>query len=153
MASPVVLVATAWAAAEQAQAVYDRMTQAQRIGQLFMVGTPVSSLDAATRTAVGTYHVGNVVLTGRTTSGAAPVRALTATLDALTTSAATSRVPMLISTDQEGGQVQVLKGPWFSTIPIGADPGHLERHTLAVAGRDLGHDRCSAPASTLTSHR
>jgi beta-N-acetylhexosaminidase len=127
MASPVALAATS---AEQAQAVYDRMTQAQRIGQLFMAGTPVSSLDAATRMAVSTYHVGNVVLTGRTTSGAAPVRALTARLDALTTTAATSRVPMLISTDQEGGLVQVLKGPWFSTIPSAQTQGTWSDTTL-----------------------
>ena len=109
--------------AQQAQAVYDRMTSAQRIGQLFMVGTSVNGLAAATRTAVSDYHVGNVVLTGRTTAGAAPVRALTARLDALTTAAATSRVPMLIATDQEGGQVQVLKGPWFSTIPSARTQG------------------------------
>jgi beta-N-acetylhexosaminidase len=127
VASTVALAATP---AEQAQVVYDRMTQAQRIGQLFMVGTPVSGLAAATSTAVSTYHVGNVVLTGRTTSGAAPVRALTARLDALTTSAATSRVPMLISTDQEGGLVQVLKGPWFSTIPSAQTQGTWSDTTL-----------------------
>ena len=127
VASPVRLPATP---ETQAQAVYDRMTQAQRIGQLFMVGTSVSSLDAATRTAVSTYHVGNVVLTGRTTSGAAPVRALTARLDALTSTAATSRVPMLISTDQEGGLVQVLEGPWFSTIPSARTQGTWSDTTL-----------------------
>jgi beta-N-acetylhexosaminidase len=49
---------------DPAQAAYDRMSQAQRIGQLFMVGTPVTGLGAATRTAITTYHVGNVVLTG-----------------------------------------------------------------------------------------
>lgn len=126
-ASRVALAATP---AQQAQAVYDRMTQAQRIGQLFMVGTSVNALDAATRTAVTTYHVGNVVLTGRTTSGAAPVRALTARIDALATDAATSRVPMLISSDQEGGQVQVLKGPWFSTIPSAQTQGTWSDATL-----------------------
>ena len=123
-------VALAATPAQQAQAVYDQMTQAQRIGQLFMVGTSVNSLDAATRAAVSTYHVGNVVLTGRTTSGAAPVRALAARLDALTTTSATSRVPMLISTDQEGGQVQVLKGSWFSTIPSAQTQGTWSDSTL-----------------------
>ncbi len=65
--------------ADPAQAAYDRMSQAQRIGQLFMVGTPVTGLGAATRTAIGTYHVGNVLLTGRTTAGPPPVRASTST--------------------------------------------------------------------------
>lgn len=124
---PVVPAATP---AQQAQAVYDRMTQAQRIGQLFMVGTSVKGLDAATRTAVTTYHVGNVFLGGRTTAGAAPVRALTATLDGLTTAAATARVPMLIASDQEGGQVQVLKGPGFSTMPSAQTQGTWSDATL-----------------------
>ncbi len=116
--------------AQQAQAVYDRMTQAQRVGQLFMVGTSVKGLDAAARTAVTTHHVGNVFLAGRTTSGAAPVRALTASLDGLTTAAATARVPMFVSTDQEGGQVQVLKGPGFSTIPSAQTQGTWSDATL-----------------------
>lgn len=123
----VVLAATP---AQQAQAVYDRMSQAQRIGQLFMVGTSVQGLGAATRTAVTTYHVGNVFLGGRTTSGAAPVRALTATLDGLATQAATARVPMLIASDQEGGLVQVLKGPGFSTMPSAQTQGTWSDATL-----------------------
>jgi beta-N-acetylhexosaminidase len=125
-----VRVVVAVSAAQQAQAVYDRMTQAHRIGQLFMVGTSVQGLGSATAAAVRTYHVGNLVLTGRTTSGAAPVRALAARLDALTTAAATSGVPLLISSDQEGGQVQVLKGPGFSTIPSAQTQGTWSDATL-----------------------
>ena len=123
-------IALAATPAQLAQAAYDRMTQAQRIGQLFMVGTSVKGLDAAARTAVTTYHVGNVFLGGRTTSGAAPVRALTATLDGLTTAAATAGVPMLIASDQEGGQVQVLKGPGFSTMPSAQTQGTWSDATL-----------------------
>ena len=123
----VVLAATP---AQLAQTTYDQMTQAQRIGQLFMVGTSVRDLDAAARAAVTTYHVGNVFLGGRTTSGAAPVRALTATLDGLTTAAATAGVPMLIASDQEGGQVQVLKGPGFSTMPSAQTQGRWSDATL-----------------------
>ena len=55
----------------QAQAAYDRMTTAQRVGQLFMVGGAVTGLGSATTTAISTYHVGNLVLTGRTTAGTA----------------------------------------------------------------------------------
>ncbi len=96
--------------ADLARAVYDRMNEAQRIGQLFVVGAPVTGLGTATRTAITTYHVGSVVLTGRTTAGPPAVRALTSVVDALTTSAATSRVPLFVATDQEGGSVQVLQG-------------------------------------------
>ena len=41
------------------------MTQAQRIGQLFMVGGAVTGPGSATTAAISTYHVGNLILTGR----------------------------------------------------------------------------------------
>ncbi|MFD1054620.1 glycoside hydrolase family 3 N-terminal domain-containing protein [Terrabacter terrigena] len=100
-----------------AQAVLSRMTTAQRIGQLFMVGGSVKGISTATRTAISRYHVGNLILTGRTTTGAAPVRALAAGAESMTTNAATSAVPLLVASDQEGGLVQVLQGPWFSRMP------------------------------------
>ncbi|GAB3880599.1 glycoside hydrolase family 3 protein [Terrabacter terrigena] len=93
------------------------MTTAQRIGQLFMVGGSVKGISTATRTAISRYHVGNLILTGRTTTGAAPVRALAAGAESMTTNAATSAVPLLVASDQEGGLVQVLQGPWFSRMP------------------------------------
>ena len=109
--------------AATAQAVLNRMTTAQRIGQLFMVGGSVKGLGPATRTAISRYHVGNLILTGRTTAGAAPVRALTSGAQAMTTSTATSAVPLLVSADQEGGYVQVLQGPWFARMPTALTQG------------------------------
>ncbi len=109
--------------AATAQAVLNRLTTAQRVGQLFMVGGSVKGLSTATRTAISRYHVGNLILTGRTTTGAAPVRALSAGADAMTTNAATSAVPLLIASDQEGGYVQVLQGPWFSRMPTALTQG------------------------------
>jgi beta-N-acetylhexosaminidase len=109
--------------AATAQAVLNRLTTAQRIGQLFMVGGSVKGLSAATRTAISRYHVGNLILTGRTTTGAAPVRALTAAAQLTTTNAATSAVPLLVASDQEGGLVQVLQGPWFSRMPTALTQG------------------------------
>jgi beta-N-acetylhexosaminidase len=106
-----------------AQAVLARLTTAQRIGQLFMVGGSVKGLSTATRTAISRYHVGNLILTGRTTTGAAPVRALTSGAQAMAANAATSAVPLLIASDQEGGLVQVLQGPWFSRMPSALTQG------------------------------
>jgi beta-N-acetylhexosaminidase len=130
--------AAAATAADPAQAAYDRMSQAQRIGQLFMVGTPVTGLATATRTAINTYHVGNVLLTGRTTAGPAPVRALTSAADALTTSTATARVPLLVATDQEGGFVQVLQGTGFSRMPTALTQGGWSDPTLTTHARTWG---------------
>src|SRR4051794_41804444 len=57
-----------------AAAVYNRMTQAQRIGQLFMVGGSVQGPGSATTTAISNYHIGNLILTGRATAGGGPPR-------------------------------------------------------------------------------
>ena len=139
-ATPPAVLAAAPTPAQQAKAVYDRMTEAQRIGQVFMVGTSVNHLDAATRTAVTTYHVGNVILMGRARSGPRPVRALTAAADALTTTAATSRVPLLIAADQEGGKVRVLQGSGFSAIPSALTQGTWTTATLTSRSRTWGRE-------------
>lgn len=136
--SPAVPRAEAATAAQLAQAAYNRMSNAQRIGQLFMVGTPATGLSSAAATAIGTYHVGNVVLTGRSTTGAAPIRALTARLDRLATSTATGAVPLWISTDQEGGNVQVLQGSGFSRMPTALTMGTWSTSTLTSSARTWG---------------
>jgi beta-N-acetylhexosaminidase len=121
-----------------AAAVYNRMTQAQRIGQLFMVGGSVQGPGSATTTAISKYHVGNLILTGRTTAGAAPVRAVAGRMDALTTGAATAGVPLFVATDQEGGNVQVLQGPGFSRMPTALAQGALSDATLKADARTWG---------------
>ena len=135
--APAVPRAEAATAAEVAQAAYNRMSNAQRIGQLFMVGTPASGLSSAAATAIGTYHVGNVILTGRSTAGAAPIRALTARLDRLA-GAATAGVPLWISTDQEGGYVQVLQGSGFSRMPTALTMGTWSTTSLTSSARTWG---------------
>jgi beta-N-acetylhexosaminidase len=123
-------------------AVLAGMSEAQRVGQLFMAGTlanePVSS---AISTDITTYHTGSVILTGRSSAGVTATRQLTSQLQGLATSAAADGVPLLISTDQEGGNVQVLSGPGFSTMPTALSqgseaPAELE-HNAAVWGGQL----------------
>ncbi|MGN6753419.1 MAG: glycoside hydrolase family 3 N-terminal domain-containing protein [Intrasporangium sp.] len=124
--------------AAQAQAVFNRMTMAQRIGQLFMVGGPATGLGSATTSTITRNHVGSVILTGRATSGTAPVRALTAGVDALTTSAATAGVPLFIAADQEGGYVQVLQGPGYSRMPTALTQGSWSDTTLRANATTWG---------------
>ncbi len=136
--TPTVPRAEAATAAGLAQAAYNRMSTAQRIGQLFMVGTPATGVSSAAATAIGTYHVGNVILTGRSTTGTAPIRALTAHLDRLATGTATAGVPLWISTDQEGGNVQVLQGPGFSRMPTALTMGTWSTTLLTSSARTWG---------------
>jgi beta-N-acetylhexosaminidase len=128
-------------AATAAQNVFNRMSQAQRVGQLFMVGGPATGLTSATTSAITRYHVGNLILTGRTTAGAPPVRSIAGAGDALTSSAATAGVPLFIAADQEGGNVQVLQGPGFSRMPTALTQGTLPDSALtpdaALWGRQI----------------
>ncbi|WP_020144365.1 glycoside hydrolase family 3 N-terminal domain-containing protein [Terracoccus sp. 273MFTsu3.1] len=123
---------------DQARAAYNRMTTAQRVGQLFMVGGAVTGLGSATTTAISRYHVGNLILMGRTTAGAPPVRYLTGRAETLTSSAATAGVPLFIAADQEGGFVQVLQGPGFSRMPTALTQGTWTDTSLTASARTWG---------------
>lgn len=94
----------------------DRLTPEERIGQLFMVGkTSTEPVTEEYRQMLATTHVGSVVLLGNSREGTARVKELT---DSLRHSAAAPEsIGLLIAVDQEGGQVQRLKGPGFDTMP------------------------------------
>ena len=127
-----------------AQAVFDRMSEAQRIGQLFMVGTPATGASSAALTAIGSYHVGNVILTGRSWQGVTATRSVANRLQAQATSSATRGVPLFISADQEGGQVQVLSGTGFSSIPEALTQGGWSTATLQAAALRWGGQLAAA---------
>lgn len=106
-----------------AVAVLSRMTLAQRVGQLFMVGTPATYASSATLNAISTFHVGNVMLLGRSYVGTSATGKVSARLRSRATIGATGAVPLFIGTDQEGGSVQVLNGPGFSAMPAALTQG------------------------------
>ncbi|PZR52920.1 glycoside hydrolase family 3 protein [Xylanimonas oleitrophica] len=90
-------------------------TLEQKVGQLLMVGADVGEPADVTTHLLTDRHVGGLFLHGRTSAGADAVRAL---VDGYRQSAEQgSAVPLLVSTDQEGGLVQVLRGPGFSELP------------------------------------
>lgn len=121
-----------------------RMTEAQRVGQLFMVGSPAGGTVLATVGAIVNDHVGSVILTGRSSAGVAATRSADNALQGLVSSAATSRVPLLVATDQEGGLVQVLSGPGFSTIPTGLAQGREAVTTLRGQAQTWGGQLAAA---------
>ncbi|MEO6880985.1 MAG: glycoside hydrolase family 3 N-terminal domain-containing protein [Mycobacteriaceae bacterium] len=103
----------------------DRTTRAQ---QLLMVAVPLQDPGAGAEL-VGTDHVGGVFLQGRSNRGvsatAADVRALQAR----------ARTPLLVSIDQEGGQVQSLSGPGVPAVPSALVQGRDGEATLAAGTR------------------
>ncbi len=121
--------------ARTAQTVLAGMTLPQKVGQLFMVGTPATSAGAATLSAITARHVGNVMLTGRSHGGTLVAAQVTSAMQARATATATDRVRLLVATDQEGGQVQVLHGPGLSEMPSALSQGRWGlRHLRDEAG-------------------
>ncbi|MBO1754124.1 glycoside hydrolase family 3 protein [Allobranchiibius sp. CTAmp26] len=106
------------------------MTLQQRVGQLFMVGTPATGASSQVLDQITDYHVGNVFLSGRSTSGTATPARTTAALRSRVTAASTAKTPLFIATDQEGGAVQVLQGSGFSRIPAALTQGSWSPSTL-----------------------
>jgi beta-N-acetylhexosaminidase len=99
-----------------AERVLAGMTEAQRVGQLFLVGLQTNVLTADIKDAIRTDHLGSFWYT-RSTAGVATLRAVSDQLQALATSDSTARVGFLIAANQEGGLIQGLTGPGFDTIP------------------------------------
>jgi beta-N-acetylhexosaminidase len=110
-----------------------RMSVAQRAGQVLMIGTPVDEPGGIAR-AVRDRHLGGVFLAGRSTRPAASLRADIARLEG-------DEVPLLVALDQEGGSVQTLKGRDFPLIPsarrLGAGPAAKLRTEVRDSARRL----------------
>jgi beta-N-acetylhexosaminidase len=117
-------------AATCADTVYAGMTQAQRVGQLFMGGVAATRPNTTDLRTLRTYHVGSVMLTGRSTAGTTATRKVVDGVRAQADTVGGHRVGLLVSTDQEGGQVQVLSGPGFSVIPNALTQGTWSTATL-----------------------
>jgi beta-N-acetylhexosaminidase len=122
----------------------DALTVEQRVGQLFMVGTGATAAEAETIAAVRDRHVGNVFLAGRSRDGTAATAAVTAQFTSLVSPQSTAGVPLLIATDQEGGLVQVLRGPGFSDIPTAVNQGALDTAALEGSAELWGSELATA---------
>lgn len=96
----------------------------RRVGQLLMIGTPVATPTTLADT-VTNYHLGGVFLAGRSTRTAAALRTDIAALQR-----ASGRLPLLVALDQEGGNVQTLKGPDFPLLPSALTQGTWSETTL-----------------------
>lgn len=112
----------------------DGLSLPERAGQVLMVGTAVDAPSGLGDT-VARYHLGGVFLHGRSTQSRSQLSSGIAGLQKR------SQVPLLISLDQEGGQVQTLKGPEFPRLPsalkLGGEPSGTIRDTTADSARRL----------------
>lgn len=117
-----------------AQGVFRLMNEAQRVGQLFMVGAASDGLSPDTISALGRYHVGSVILTDTSNRSVTSIAGMSRQLQ----QDAPSTAKLLIATDQEGGQVQRLQGPGFDTIPSAVEQGMVAPAALRADARRWG---------------
>lgn len=117
--------ADALTAAAEAKVLVAAMSPGELAGAVLMTAGTVPELPGLRRT-VSRYHLGGVMVRGRSTIGTAAVRRGVNGLQA----ASSGDLPMLVATDQEGGSVQVLRGPGFSSIPSAVRQARWSRATL-----------------------
>lgn len=110
------------------------MSLDERAGQLIMAPMFAGGNPADLSALISTRHVGSVVLIGNWNNGT--VAAKTAA-DALQ-SYAPSGNQLIVSTDQEGGQVQHLKGSGFDTMPSAVAQGQMSADTLRSSAKTWG---------------
>jgi beta-N-acetylhexosaminidase len=123
--------------------VFARMTAAQRVGQLFLVGIaddPGSEVSGA----VAAYHFGSLIFAATSTAGLAEVQQLTSADQSLAASRATAQVRFFIAADQEGGEVQRLQGPGLEAIPSALAQGQLAPGVLQQKAAGWGRELSSA---------
>ena len=116
-----------------------RMTEAQRVGQLFLVGLAADQLDPATAAAIRSDHFGSVLF-GTTSSrrGGRYPRRHRAPCSRWRPRRTTAGVRFFVAANQEGGQVQQLQGTGFAGHPRRAGSGAGRAQHPAAAGRGLG---------------
>jgi len=117
-----------------------RMSLAERVGQLFMVGAPAAGDAGQTLPLLRQFHVGSVVLTGRSSLGVEATAHTTAVLQSQARSTSSVGLPLLIATDQEGGMVQVLGGPGFSSLPSALQQGATPVDSLRAQAQAWGFE-------------
>jgi beta-N-acetylhexosaminidase len=115
--------------------VYNRLSLAQRVGQLFLVGVTGDIAGPVTTAAVNTYHFGSLLMTP-TSEGVTALAAATAHMQSL--AAANGGVRFFIAANQEGGAIQQLTGPGFATMPAAVVQGTWTTGALRAAAQGWG---------------
>ncbi len=114
------------------------MTTAQRIGQLFLLGLADDRLGPAELQLIRDEHVGSVWFTAQTSIGVAGIRTIADAVQAQADERSTGGVGFFIAANQEGGRIQALAGPGFSTIPTAIAQGGRPVDALAAAAAAWG---------------
>ena len=117
--------------------VFGRMSEAQRVGQLFLVGVYGDVAGPQMTAALRKYHFGSMLL-WQTSEGVKALAAATAHMQSL--ASINGGVRFLIAANQEGGNVQHLTGPGFATMPAAVTQGTWTTSALRSAAAGWGRE-------------
>ena len=120
------------------------MTGEQRIGQLFLLGLANDQLGPAEIDAIRSAHFGSVWFVEQSSAGALAMRAVADRVQALASPAVTGSVRFFVAANQEGGLIQSLSGPGFSTIPSALDQSGVDPDTLRLRAAQWGRELAGA---------
>ena len=130
------------------------MSLSERVGQLLMIGVSSDGISGSERTIVEETRAGSVILMGNSTAGRHAIREVVSGVQSAARSPEGVRV--MLAADQEGGLVQRLKGPGFTTIPsarrqAGQSDAELQRNAYDWGRelKDAGIDANLAPVADV----
>jgi len=106
-----------------ADRIFSAMTPDQRIGQLFELGLANDRLGPTEINMIRADHIGSVWFVDRSYAGVAGIQAVASAVQAQVSSASTANVRFFIAANQEGGLIQAMQGPGFSSIPAAVVQG------------------------------
>lgn len=102
-----------------------------------MIGLDSNAAATADDSLISAQHVGNVIYLGGW-NGESKVSSTSSHLQSRASSSATGGVGMLIAADQEGGSVQQLRRPGFTTLVSALRQGTMSRAARTAYARSIG---------------
>ena len=116
------------------------MSLEQKVGQVLMVSSPVTGASTESLYAVDKLPVGNVFMKGRSTAGTDGIAAVVKDITGHINGDRTEGVLPFVSTDQEGGLVQIMRGPGFADMPQAIEQGQVAPATLEANATQWGRE-------------
>lgn len=116
------------------------MSRKEKIGQVLMVGVPATGSNSADLSIITRNALGNVFLKGRSSRGSAATGEVVERINTAIVKGTAAEITPYVATDQEGGNVQVLRGAGFSTLPTALVQGSWDATTLTHRATKWGKE-------------
>lgn len=112
------------------------LTRSEQVGQVMMVAISSHGMSSSQAKVLARGHVGSVLLLGNSTAGARPVKKLSGRVHAL--GGRPRGVKIMLAVDQEGGQVQRLRGGGFDRMPTARSQARMSAKQLTSKAERWG---------------